>query len=297
VPGIQLIPKWPGGKRFKEFFDYSIYVFATQIADLLRFKVDSFVIAAYLGAAPVTVYFIAAQLVNYIITLMTNIYGMLTPVFSRYDGQKDLVNLREKFFLTTKISIFMSVLLCGSALIFGRPFIARWMGPTYDEVYPILVVLTVATGIALMQSPSISLLYATSRHRFYAYANSIEGVANLVLSLILVRHFGLLGVALGTAIPMVVIKVLVQPVYVCRVSDISLSHYLATFLKAVLASGVAMLLPWLAIRPFIAATYPNMFGLSAVLAVAYMLIALFLVFSRDERRLFAPVFARLAVAR
>src|SRR2546426_9169908 len=44
----------------------------------------------------------------------------------------------------------------------------------------------------------------------------LEGLANLALSIALVQWYGILGVALGTAIPMALVSLFVLPVYVCR---------------------------------------------------------------------------------
>jgi hypothetical protein len=57
------------------------------------------------------------------------------------------------------------------------------------------------------------------------YTNLAEGILNLIVSLILARPLGILGVALGTLIAALVVRVLVQPVLVCRVADLSLREY------------------------------------------------------------------------
>ena len=41
-----------------------------------------------------------------------------------------------------------------------------------------------------------------AKHKFYAITSVIEGICNVVLSIILLKKYGIVGVALGTAIPM-----------------------------------------------------------------------------------------------
>ena len=74
---------------------------------------------------------------------------------------------------------------------------------TAMPIWP-LVILVISLTFDLMQMPSVSFLYASARHRFYAYLNGGEALANLVLSVILAPHYGMLGVSLGTAIPLLV---------------------------------------------------------------------------------------------
>src|SRR6202008_4912680 len=78
----------------------------------------------------------------------------------------------------------------------------------------------------VFQGPMVGLLYGVSKHKFYAYLNLAEGSINLILSLVLVRHFGMIGVALGTLIPMLVTKLWIQPLYVCHVAGIEFLEYL-----------------------------------------------------------------------
>ena len=49
----------------------------------------------------------------------------------------------------------------------------------------------------------------------------IESVGNLVLTLILVTKFGIIGVAVGTAIPMILAKIFLQPYVVCKSIQLS----------------------------------------------------------------------------
>jgi O-antigen/teichoic acid export membrane protein len=76
-----------------------------------------------------------------------------------------------------------------------------------------------------MQWPAISILYASARHRFYAYLSAGEAVANVAISIVLVQHFGTIGVALGTTIPLLVSMLVLQPPYVCRTLGLEVGAY------------------------------------------------------------------------
>jgi peptidoglycan biosynthesis protein MviN/MurJ (putative lipid II flippase) len=88
-------------------------------------------------------------------------------------------------------------------------------------------------------------MYAVNKHYYYAIAIIIEAVANLLLSIILVFRCGILGVALGTLIPMLIIRVCVMPLYVSRVAGLDLREYLRPMLlPAILAAGLMGLACW-----------------------------------------------------
>jgi O-antigen/teichoic acid export membrane protein len=108
------------------------------------------------------------------------------------------------------------------------------------------VILTAAFVIALGQGPSINLLRSRGRHQAMAYWTLLEGIANLVLSIILCRRMGIVGVALGTAIPMLVTKLIVQPWYVLRVAEIPAREYLKAISGPMIVASICIA----AARPF-----------------------------------------------
>ena len=195
----------------KAFGQYSIFTFVGQISDKLRFYVDNFVISAFIGLSSVTIYSIAANLTRYFIESIACAFGtgMLLPIFSGYEAKGDYQSIREKFISLTRISGYVSMLIGGILIIFGRALIERWMGEKYLDAYPILLILLIPVIIDMMQNPSLGLLYGISKHKFFSLSNLIEGISNLILSLILVRKFGLIGVAVGTAIPMIIVKLFI----------------------------------------------------------------------------------------
>lgn len=270
--------------RIRELFKYSIFTFIAQIADKLRFGIDNFVITIFLGLNFVTLYSIASRLMLYFIDFIITAIGILTPVFSQYESRGDYQSLRQKFILTTKISSYLSILIGGILLIFGKAFIIRWVGSKYQEAYLILVILVFPIIIALMQNPSIQLVYGLSKHRFYAVSNSIEGLSNLILSIILVKKFGLVGIALGTAIPMLIVKLLIQPIYTCSIIRLNLRDYYFRILVPISVKATAILtILWLFIKGIIAPTYLKILPLLILTIILFLIITFLFGVKKSER--------------
>jgi len=102
----------------------------------------------------------------------------------------------------------------------------------------------------LAQQPSVDLLLAQGRHRLRGWWNLGEGAANLALSIYLGRRYGLIGIALGTAAPMIFVQVFIQPWYVLRTISLSPVRYLReALLGPALVSAIVLgvcgaLRPW-----------------------------------------------------
>jgi O-antigen/teichoic acid export membrane protein len=110
--------------------------------------------------------------------------------------------------------------------VLGKPVIAVWMGARYVSSYPVLLALLVPFVLSRAEDPTRRILYGMARHGFIAYVRVAEGFANVVLSIVLAPHFGIMGVALGTAIPMMATALFFYPVHLCRILKVSLTHYL-----------------------------------------------------------------------
>jgi O-antigen/teichoic acid export membrane protein len=86
-----------------------------------------------------------------------------------------------------------------------------------------------------------------SKHHVIAWLRIAEAVANLTLSVILVQKIGLVGVALGTAIPSFIVVALVLPPVACRIVGVGLvEYYVKAYLRPALAvAPVVLFAAWL----------------------------------------------------
>jgi O-antigen/teichoic acid export membrane protein len=84
------------------------------------------------------------------------------------------------------------------------------------------------------------LLYATNRLTFLMWSSLLEGVIKIVLSLLLVKPWGLAGVAVSNLIPMVLFEGVAIPIYLFRRYPIPLAGYLRDVLGRSLLVGAAI---------------------------------------------------------
>lgn len=272
--------------RLTKLFGYSSYTFVSQLADQLRFNLDNIVIAIFVGLNSITLYSIGSRLIKYFLDFMGSSLGMSLPLFSQYEGAGNYSLIRTRFLFLSKISSFLALLVGSILLIFGRYFILCWVGVKYVEAYSILVILLIPFLFDVMQIPGGDMLYGLSKHRYYAVSNTLEAIANLILSIIFVRMWGIYGVALGTAIPMFIMKVFIQPIYICKAIDLDVrTYYLGLMVPIVGMSSVIVILYWLLIRSLIHANYLNILFYSTILIFFFVFIVYRFGFIKEEREL------------
>jgi O-antigen/teichoic acid export membrane protein len=271
----------------KSFFSYSVRSFLIEMGDLLRFRIDVFVIARYLGLTMVTHYTIALRLMEYFNQIVSSAFNTTFPLFTRYESRLDYESIKEKYILLTRLAAGVSIFVGGAIIILGDFFLIRWMGNEYIDAYPVLRILVISAMIMLIQEASVAMLYGISRHGYYVVANTIEGVINLIISLILVKKYGMIGVALGTAIPMIAFKLFVEPAYVCKKISINLfSYYFQTVIPAGICLGGTMICLWVLSKPFLGASYPNLMIAGFIFSTIYFLVCFFVYFRERERKYF-----------
>jgi O-antigen/teichoic acid export membrane protein len=269
----------------RSLFSYSVYIVITNLANILRFKLDSVVVAAYVGLSAVTHYRIGGTLTQYFFDLMSSAFGIFPSVFSRQEGAKNFAVLRKTFFFASKLAVCVSSFIGFGLLAWGKPFIIRWMGRQYVDSYRVMVILVIGVMVSLWQGPSVSLLYGISKHKVYAILNSIEGVANLLLSLLFVHWYGMYGVALGTLIPMLASRLFVLPVYVCRVADINLGEYVRKTVRTLASVTGALVIPLLISIKFVVPNYKVLFMLGIFSALVYGGVLWVVEFSQGETQI------------
>lgn len=229
--------------RVRELAGFSFYVYLSTTGDHLRFYTDSLVIGRVLDVALVTPFSAAGRLLDY---FRTAVLGLTSPFMTRMselDGKTKQDELRNTFFEATKAATILSLFIGSVALLDGKWLLRFWLGERFASAYLLLLVLCAGYVVAMSQWPSIHLILAMGRHRPLGLWTLGEGVANVILSILWANKYGLIGVALGTAVPMLVTGLLVQPWFVSRLTGISTRDYFQrSMLRPILATAFFLLL-------------------------------------------------------
>ena len=211
---------------------------------------------------------------------------MMKPVFSQLEGRGDYEGIKSALLTVTKISALLSAFIGLSVIYYGKAFIFRWMGPGYDSSYYVAAICRVGFIIELPQFPGIELLFGLSKHKYYAVLNGVEALLNVVLSVILLKYYGLYGVVLGTAIEILIIKLFVLPVYICRTIRLRVREYLFdTILMTLAKSAVPLGIYFYLIRGVVLPDYTRLILCVAGQSLLFIPAAYFFILSRSERML------------
>lgn len=250
---------------------FSLYVFLISIAVQIGFNLNNIVVGAALGTSAVAIYAVTLRLAEAQRNLSNQFNTLMFPVVVRYGAMNDPDALRRMLIEGTRLSL---ALVCGLTVCligFARPLITRWMGPGFEGAVAPLYVLAI-TGIVLIgQAPLGNILLGTGRHRLVAFVSLAEAVANFILSLLLVRRFGLLGVAFGTAVPVFIANVFVLAPAVCRQLEIRIVEFARDVAVAPLVGAAAASLAlWMVRTAWPPQSLTVIVGEGALVGVVYL---------------------------
>jgi len=223
---------------------YSSSTFIIIVASRLRFKTDAMVIGTFLSSAAITYFTIGSRLVDYAGEVVGGLAQVFVPMSSKFDATGDLAGLRKIFIAGNRACALIIFPMAAILIILGKSVIEAWVGARYIATsYPVLLVLVVPSTLMLAQSASGRVLFGMAKHKTLAIVTLLEGGANLLLSIFLVTRFGILGDAVGTAIPLACTTLFFLPRHLCRVLKLPILVYLRE----------AFLLPLMLCAPLVAA--------------------------------------------
>jgi O-antigen/teichoic acid export membrane protein len=187
---------------------YSLDAFLAMVAGRASVQSGTIVVGAFLGAAPVTYFALALRLVEFAKALLRTATNTLTPAVSSLEAADDVDAIRRMFLRGTRWVLYLILPVHLGLVVFGRPFLATWLGDAEyaAKCYPALVILSATLSLVVAQSVASRVLYGTGRLRLFARMALLEAIVNVSLSVLLCPRFGLIGVAIGAAVPNLVMN-------------------------------------------------------------------------------------------
>lgn len=245
-PELSLRAVGPTSQATRQLLSFSLFSSLIQLSGMIIYYTDSIVIAAFMPIGVVTYYAIAGSLTDYARQVVASVSRVVTPRTSAALATGGIEAVRKVVLSVGPASTLVTVPMALTFLLRGERFLDLWMGPAYGPpTDQVLFVLSFVVWLAGGRLVAAATVMGINRHRGLAVAVATEALANLSLSILLIKPFGLVGVALGTAIPTIIVNLIFMPRYVERHVGIPRREFVAR----------VWMWPSLACVPFGVATY------------------------------------------
>jgi O-antigen/teichoic acid export membrane protein len=248
---------------------FSLQLFVISAAALIILQADSLIISLFLPVAAVTLYG-AAYRIYQVTREVTNALTLaLVPAATSRHVQDQLVRLQKLFLTATRYSNVLVLLFAVPGLLFAGIVLEAWGGPSFRAGTEVMQILLLSQLFNNNHLVAISILTGQGNVKAYARYHALWAVSNIILSVILIQSIGIRGVALGTAIPII----LLEPLYIATVLK-QLHLRVVDFVRGILLpsfgpAAVVGLPLWLVARSLDIHTLFGALAASAVWTVAF----------------------------
>ncbi len=180
--------------------------FAQQIAYIIDTNIDVVLITCFLGTAEVSVYMVYMLVIKGLKSIITAIMGGVEATFGDMFAKKEYANANKKFSIYQFFYFNIISVLYNLCLLLIIPFVQIYTNGITDANYfrPIFAVLiTISEFIYAIKYPYDLLINSVGHFKQTKKFAYMEAIINVILSLILIKKLGLIGVAIGTLIAMI----------------------------------------------------------------------------------------------
>ena len=202
--------------RLREVTGFSVYSSLIDWANKLNYELDEIVIGIYLGSAPVAIWAVADRIISGTQRLTNQVNGVLFPFIVDSDQTAKNVRLQRLLLEGTRLSVATVVPIAVALILLAHPLVQAWVGAKMIGSAPVIQILAVVVALRVGNATGTTLLKGAGRVKYLAGVNICTGLLNLLMSALLVKPFGLVGVAVGTLIPVAISTIFVLFPAACR---------------------------------------------------------------------------------
>ena len=227
-PGLRISLSNVRVARLREVTGFSAFILLIDVANKINYSTDAIVIGAFMGTVSVAIWVVAQRLIDATQIITGQLNGVMFPIMVDNATLGQVDRLRRLFVQGTRLSLAMVVPIATGLSLLAGPLVSAWVGPDFAASVPVIYVLALVVVIRVGNSTATTLLKGSGQHKLLATSNLVIAVANLAISIVLVRTLGLIGVALGTLIAIAAVSIFVLFPAACRRVNLSIRDAVKT---------------------------------------------------------------------
>ncbi len=216
----------------RELFIFSSFIFMNLVVNQINWNVDRFIVGRFKGTIAVATYSLAAQLNTYYLSFSTALSGVFIPrVNAMVSSTNDNKELSLLFAKLGRLQFILLSLIISGLVFFGMGFIKLWAGDDYHESYGIALMLIIPVTLPLLQNLGIEIQRAKNMHKFRSWVYLFIAIGNIFISIPLVKLYGGIGAAAGTAIALVIGNVFIMNWYYHKKVGLDIKLFVSELIK------------------------------------------------------------------
>lgn len=270
--------------------------FAQHIASIIHRNTDVTVLTVFCTLTDVSIYAVYYMIVSGVTSLMSSIIDGFDSLFGDIVAKDESDNLKKKFKMTEVVFLMLNSVFFSLAMVLIMPFVKLYIANNDVNYinYVFGMLLVIGEYIYSIRLPYNSLVKSVGHYKETRVGAWVEAIVNIVISCILVSWLGLVGVAIGTVVAMIVRTV----EYIIHVNRFVLKRSSFETFKVVTIDLLGLIISILVlgwIIPMNMSGFGQWIGLGCLAALVAVAILLLLnaIFYKDEVRSFFDLTKRI----
>lgn len=190
-------------KEFKEIYELGIKFFIIQMAVLIIFSTDNFIILKLYDGEQVAIYNIAFKYFSIITLGWSIIIAPYWTAFSEAYVKNDFIWLRKTMNFLFKLWTF-SLLLVIILIIFSKLLFKIWLGQKYEVSFILICLMALYVSLLTFTQIFSNFINSTGKIKLQTYGSIIIAILNIPCSIFFsyTLNLGLYGIIIGTILSM-----------------------------------------------------------------------------------------------
>ena len=269
----------------KEIFVYASFIALNVIVNQINWRVDNLIIGTLTNSKTLGIFNIGSQLIFSFIAFASAISNIFTPKIVQMVKQ-DVAPTVLMAQLGTIGRYQMMVLgyIFVIFAVFGELFIHLFVGAEFSEAFLVALIPMVPFIFVLAQSSTNAVLQALNKHKVRSLLLLATALANVVISIILVKKLGMIGAVWGTAIALVVGELLLVNIYLYRVVGLNMLNFYQQLLRYSMPVILISMPLAFALANYLSATWLGLILGCFFTGLIYLVLSYFLSLMVPERK-------------
>ena len=267
---------------FQELLSMGAWGSVNAAGSLLFLSVELIVVNRFFGAEEGGRYAAVLQMTALLRALAAAASGAFGPSIVHYHGRGDKTALLAYVRKSIRLTGLLLPLPIGLLVGLSSPVLKVWLGESFGTIAWLLVLSTAHLSVNLAVVPLFHVQTATNHLKIPALVTFGMGVACALLAVLGGRAYGLVGVALASALVLTAKNLLFTPLYTAKILGVPKGTFYHGVFTCALMTGATGLASALAGSFFPSASIWTLIMCGATVSLAYG-VGLFLFLTASER--------------
>ena len=282
---IEFKAKLPDQATLKEIFVYSSFIALNVIVNQINWRVDNLIIGTLTNSKTLGIFNIGSQLLFSFIAFASAISNIFTPKIVQMVKQEV-----SKTVLMAQLCIIgrYQMIVLGYVFVvfaaFGELFIQLFVGAEFSQAYWVALISMVPLMFVLAQTSTNAVLQGLNKHKIRSLLLLVTAMANIIISIILVKKIGMVGASWGTAFALFVGELLMVNIYLYRVIGLNMWHLYREFLRYSIPAILLALMTAFLVSDYVSASWFGLFIACGLTGFIYAVFSYFISLVPSERQ-------------